>query len=83
MSDCSAAMRRARKAAGLTLRELSEKSGVREVTICSYENGTRTPRLPKLVALADALSLSLDAYVGRAPITKAEPVSRGLAVSWR
>ena len=81
MSDYAPAMRRARKAAGLTLRELSERSGLSEVTICSYENGTRTPRLPKLVALADALHLSLDAYVGRVPLPK--PELRGLAVSWR
>lgn len=83
MSECGAAMRRARKDAGLTMRELSGKSGVSEVTICSYENGTRAPSLPKLLALADALSLSLDAYIGRAPITGPQPVSRGLAVSWR
>lgn len=83
MSDYAEAMRRARKEAGLTMRELSEKSGVTEVTICSYENGTRTPRLPKLVALADALSLSMDAYIGRSPAAKPEPQSHGLAVSWR
>ena len=83
MSDYAAAMRRARKSAGMTIRELSEKSGVVEVSIYTYENGTRAPGLHNLVALADSLHLSLDAYIGRAPNAKPQPVSHGLAVAWR
>ena len=65
MCNFASAMRRARLDAGLTQSELSQRSGVSEVAISSYELGTRTPRLPKLAALADALGLPLDEYVGR------------------
>lgn len=83
MSDYAAAMRRARLEGGLSVKELSEKSGVTVMTIYSVESGARNPSLTTLVRLASALRLSLDDYIGRSLAAKPEPQSHGLAVAWR
>ena len=36
---------------GLTQRELGERVNVTKVSICCYENGTRTPTLDTLIVL--------------------------------
>lgn len=77
MSDYAAAMRRARLDGGLSVRELSEKSGVTVMTIYSVESGARNPSLTTLVRLASALRMSLDDYVGY------ETTRRPRAVAWR
>ena len=43
---------------GLTQRELGERVNVTKVSICCYENGTRTPTLDTLTKLGKVL----DAY---------------------
>lgn len=60
------AMRRARKAAGLSGRQLAELSGVAHTTIYLLENphNTRSGMLETVELLADALGLSIDEYVG-------------------
>lgn len=40
---------------GLTLRKLSELSGIRDTTLRKYENGERNPKLETLIVIADAL----------------------------
>lgn len=77
MSDYAASMRRARLEGGLSVRELSEKSGVTPMTIYSVERGARNPSLTTLVRLASALRLSLDDYVGY------DTPHRPRAVAWR
>ena len=54
---------RIREEKGLTQKELGRLVGVAEATISNYENGKRDPKLDKLVALADALNVSLDELV--------------------
>ena len=54
-----------REARGLTLRQLDDLSGVPFGTIARYEKNEYFPGLMNLIALADALELSLDDLVGR------------------
>jgi transcriptional regulator with XRE-family HTH domain len=48
-------LRAARRASGLTLRELSAQSAVSPGALCQYERGQREPRISTVVALARAL----------------------------
>ena len=48
-----------RKQANLTQQELGKLVGVTKVSICCYENGTRTPTLDTLKDLADSLNTPL------------------------
>jgi len=57
-------MREARRKAGLTLRQLGEKSGVQFGTIARIEQGRNNGSLATVELLADALGLSIDAYTG-------------------
>ena len=52
-------IREARKNAGLTQRELAEKSGTATGTIQQYELGKRRPRLEQLQRIADTLDVSV------------------------
>lgn len=49
----------ARIAAGMTQKELAEKSGVRQSNISRIENGSCVPTLTTLMALAQALGKKL------------------------
>ena len=53
-----------RKQANLTQQELGKLVGVTKVSICCYENGTRTPTLDTLIDLADSLNISLNYLLG-------------------
>ncbi len=53
-----------RKKAGFTQKELGAKVGVTKVSICCYENGTRTPTLDTLIDLANALEVELSYLMG-------------------
>lgn len=48
-----------RKQANLTQQQLGSLVGVTKVSICCYENGTRTPTLDTLKDLADSLNIPL------------------------
>ena len=50
---------------GLSQQELGAIIHVTKVSICGYENGTRTPNLEKLALLADALETTTDYLLGR------------------
>ena len=52
-----------RQKKGITRQELAEEIGVDVVTICRYENGTRTPSLKAAQALAKALDCTLDELI--------------------
>lgn len=58
------AMKKARRRAGLTLRQLEERSGVRACTISRLERGLQAARFSTILALAGALGLSVDEYTG-------------------
>lgn len=49
----------ARITAGMTQKELAEKSGIRQSNISRIENGSCVPTLPTLMALAKALGKKL------------------------
>lgn len=58
-------VRQARKARGLTLAELSERSGIAVSTISKAERGDIALTYDKFAALAHALELEFDAIFGR------------------
>lgn len=64
MQSYGEAMREARLTAKLRVTELSEISGVSENTIRNYEGDSGLLTLINITALADAMGLSLDEYVG-------------------
>ena len=58
-------MRKWRERAGLSQCELAELSGISQVTISALEKGQNSGgNLDTIELLADALGLSIDAYVG-------------------
>ncbi len=54
-----------RKAGGFTQEELAVKIGVSRQAVSKWETGDALPDLPKLMSLADALNISMDALCGR------------------
>lgn len=52
-------IRQARKEAGLTQAQLAEKCGLAAITIQQYERDKREPRMEQLVAIMDALHVSM------------------------
>lgn len=56
-------MRELRKQKNLTLKQLADIIGVAEVTVSTYERGTREPPLSVLCTIADTLGVSLDELV--------------------
>lgn len=68
-------IRKYRKAAKLTQRELAERAGTATGTIQQYELGKRQPRLEQLTEIARALNLSVQSLLepeGEAPIVLRE-----------
>ena len=53
-----------RMESGLTQRELGERVNVTKVSICCYENGTRTPTLDTLTKLGKVLDVDVDYLLG-------------------
>lgn len=53
-----------RKQNHITQQQLGDMVGVTKVSICCYENGTRTPTLDTLIDLADALNTELTYLLG-------------------
>jgi transcriptional regulator with XRE-family HTH domain len=57
-------MRAARERAGLTRKQLSERSGVNRETIGKQERGETAPMLLNTIDLADSLGITIDEYIG-------------------
>lgn len=57
--DITMSLVRARKEAGLTQAELSEKTGISQADISRLENGTRNPSLSLLNRIAEAVNSTL------------------------
>lgn len=53
-----------RKQSHITQQQLGDMVGVTKVSICCYENGTRTPTLETLIDLADSLNVHLNYLLG-------------------
>ena len=64
MNKFSENLKAARKAAGLTQKDLAEAIGVTPEAIWDYEAGKSDPRVSSLVNIAKALNLSVDALLG-------------------
>jgi len=58
----------------LTQAELGTRAGIAAASISHFETGQRAPSLDSLVKLADALNISVDALLGRAPVETAAHV---------
>ncbi len=50
---------------GMSQQELGDLIGVTKVSICGYENGTRTPSLDTFCILADIFETTTDYLLGR------------------
>lgn len=57
-------IKKARKNAGLTQKQLSEKTGIPAITIQQYERGVRAPKVDSLQKISIALGVSLDDLLG-------------------
>ena len=58
---------------GMSQQELGDLIGVTKVSICGYENGTRTPSLETFGILADIFETTTDYLLGReVPIVNEE-----------
>jgi len=65
-----------------TQAELGQRSGMGAASISHFETGQRVPSLESLAKLADALEVSVDALLGRAPVESVvtlDPVFRQAA----
>ena len=60
---------KARKEKGYNQEELAERIGVSRQAVSKWETGDAQPALAQLIALADALDISLDVLCGRAEST--------------
>ena len=76
--DRGAAMRKCRKAAGMGVAELAEAAGVAVKTVWNWERNMSVPSMDALLLVSKALGVSVDAYIGNAPIpdSAAVPVAR-------
>jgi transcriptional regulator with XRE-family HTH domain len=75
--DFRANLRRFRDVRGLTQSEMADRAGIRAASVSHFETGQRAPSLETLVKLADALNVTVDALLGRAPAessVKVDPV---------
>jgi transcriptional regulator with XRE-family HTH domain len=57
-----------RELRNLTQAELGHRAGMGGASVSHFETGQRTPSLDSLVKLADALDVTLDTLLGRAPV---------------
>lgn len=66
-----------RERRGLTQVALGQRAGMAPASISHFETGQRVPSLESLVKLADALGVSVDELIGRAPadaISQVDPL---------
>lgn len=64
-------LRRIRELRGMTQAEMGQRAGVAAASVSHFETGQRSPSLATLVKLADALSVTVDTLLGRAPMQAA------------
>ena len=59
-SSATAALRRAREAAGLSLRSAAERAGTSHATLAAYESGRKTPGLNTYLRILSAYGYAAD-----------------------
>lgn len=69
-------IKQARKAAGLTQKELGDKLGITYQQIGQYENGKRKPKLETLQRIADALEIEMLSLLTKEYITQTDITQR-------
>ena len=70
-----ATLRSLRQRRGLTQAELGARADMAAASVSHFETGQRLPSLDSLVKLADALEVSVDTLLGRAPIdARVDPI---------
>ena len=57
---------------GLSQQELGDLLGVTKVSICGYENGTRTPSLETFNLMAEVFNTTTDYLLGREIVIRSE-----------
>jgi len=57
-----------RELRSMTQAEMGARAGIAPASISHFETGQRTPSLDTLIKLADALRVSVDTLLGRAPV---------------
>ena len=67
-------LRHLRELRHLTQAEIGSRAGIAAASISHFETGQRVPSLESLVKLADALQVSIDTLLSRAPIEAAAHV---------
>ena len=67
-------LRRLRELRKLTQTEVGSRAGIASASVSHFETGQRVPALETLVKLADALSVTIDALLGRAPVESAAQI---------
>ena len=67
-------LRRFRDLRRMTQQEMGSRAAIAAASISHFETGQRTPTLETLVKLADALSVTVDALLGRAPLENSAQV---------
>ena len=72
-----------RKRRGLSQEDLAGIINVSRQAVSKWETGDALPDLPKLLALADALDLSLDALCGRKSIQTAPSSAESCRSCWQ
>ncbi len=60
-------IRNARKIAGLTQKQLDEKSGIDEANIRKYESGKQNPKLETLEKIAKGIGFPIEYFIGWPP----------------
>ncbi len=73
----AALLRQARRAAGLTQRQVASRAGVQQSVVSAYESGGREPSLATLSALVEACGVSLEVHLGEALPTAMGPSAVG------
>ncbi len=59
-AQVAGALRRARTAAGLSLRELAARAGTSHSTLVAYEQGRKAPSVPTFLRILDACGFATD-----------------------
>ena len=57
-----------RERRNLTQAQLGKRAGLRPASVSHFETGQRVPSLETLVKIADALEVTVDVLLGRAPV---------------
>ena len=69
-------LKRAREAAGLSLRELARRAGTSHPTLLAYEHGTKIPGIDTFERILDACGFAIDLRITRR-IRECDGLDRG------